>query len=176
VSIWLFTGVAVARRGAGQAAADNGAMNVVIDTNIALDLLLFDDAASRPLADVLAGGRLRWLATGAMREEFERVLGYPPMVARLARGERDAAALLAAFDARAVPAEAAARAPYCCADADDQIFIDLAVAHRALLLSKDRAILAMGKRLASLGVEVRAAFSSTVEVSAPAAPVHAGRW
>jgi len=136
-------------------------MNAVIDTNIALDLLLFDDAASRPLADALAAGRLRWLASGAMRDELERVLGYPPMVARLARDARDATALLAAFDARVVPAEAAARAPCRCADPDDQIFIDLAVAHGAQLFSKDRAVLAMARRLAPLGVCVRPAISST---------------
>ncbi|MDB5944967.1 MAG: putative toxin-antitoxin system toxin component, family, partial [Ramlibacter sp.] len=35
---------------------------------------------------------------------------------------------------------------------DDQKFIDLAVAHRALLLSKDRAVLALRKRLAALQV------------------------
>jgi len=135
-------------------------MNVVVDTNIALDLLLFDDPASRPLADALAAGRLRWLATDAMRAEFERVLGYPPMLARRERDGRNAAALLGAFDARVVPADAATRAPCRCADPDDQIFIDLAVAHRALLLSKDRAVLAMARRLALLGVAVRPAISS----------------
>jgi hypothetical protein len=37
------------------------------------------------------------------------------------------------------------------------MFIDLAVAHRSLLLSKDQAVLSMRKSLAALGVEVRPA-------------------
>ena len=41
-----------------------------------------------------------------------------------------------------------------CKDPDDQIFIDLAVAHRARLLSKDGAVQALRKRLAALGVEM----------------------
>jgi predicted nucleic acid-binding protein len=42
-----------------------------------------------------------------------------------------------------------------CKDPDDQVFIDLAVARGALLLSKDRAVLVMRKRLAARGVVVR---------------------
>jgi predicted nucleic acid-binding protein len=48
----------------------------------------------------------------------------------------------------------APKAPYTCKDADDQKFIDLAAAHRAVLLSKDKAVLRMAKRLATLGVSV----------------------
>ncbi|MBT2321011.1 PIN domain-containing protein [Variovorax paradoxus] len=130
-------------------------MTLVIDTNIALDLLVFDDPACLPLAASLEAGELRWLATAAMRDEFERVLGYPLIAARLAQNGRAAEAVMAAFDRRVGPVcEAPARAPCMCSDPDDQIFIDLAVAHRARLLSKDRAVLAMRRRLAALGVGV----------------------
>ena len=44
-----------------------------------------------------------------------------------------------------------------CADPDDQKFIDLAVVHRATLLSKDRAVLCMAKRLHAQGVRVASA-------------------
>ena len=37
-------------------------------------------------------------------------------------------------------------------DADDQKFIDLAVAHQALLLSKDQHLLVMRKRLLAQGI------------------------
>ncbi len=130
-------------------------MTLVIDTNIALDLLVFDDPACLPLAAALDAGEQRWLATAAMRDEFARVLGYPLIAARLAQNGRDAAGVLAAFDRRVERvSEAPARAPVACSDPDDQIFIDLAVAYRARLLSKDRAVLAMRKRLAALGVAV----------------------
>jgi len=130
---------------------------IVIDTNIALDLLVFDDPGCAPLAAALEAGALQWLATAAMRDEFARVLGYPPIAARLARQARDARDVLAAYDARVHRrVDAAPRAACVCSDPDDQIFVDLAVAHRARLVSKDRALLSMRKRLAALGVEVRA--------------------
>jgi predicted nucleic acid-binding protein len=43
---------------------------------------------------------------------------------------------------------------FTCKDADDQKFIDLAAAHRAQLLSKDKAVLCMARRLKTLGVAV----------------------
>ncbi|MBB3180726.1 putative toxin-antitoxin system toxin component, PIN family [Variovorax sp. Sphag1AA] len=130
-------------------------MLIVLDTNIVLDLLVFDDPERAPLAAALAAGELRWLATAAMRDEFERVLGYPLIVARLAAIGRQTAEVLAAFDARAQMVDGVpARAPCVCSDPDDQIFIDLAVAHGARLLSKDRAVLSMHRRLAAHGVAV----------------------
>jgi predicted nucleic acid-binding protein len=113
---------------------------VVIDTNIALDLLVFDNPDCLPLAAALAASQLRWLATAAM-----------------ARRNLAAEAVLAAFDQRVhLVAEAPPRAPCVCKDPDDQVFIDLAVARRARLLSKDQAVLTMRKRLAAQGVVVQA--------------------
>jgi len=130
---------------------------VVIDTNIALDLLVFDNPECLPLAAALAAGELRWLATAAMRGEFARVLGYPLIAARMARGNLAAEAVLAAFDERVqLVAQAPPRAPCVCKDPDDQVFIDLAVSVRARLLSKDQAVLTMRKRLAAQGVVVQA--------------------
>ena len=51
----------------------------------------------------------------------------------------------------------APKATVTCRDADDQKFIDLAVAHKAMLLSKDNAVLCMSKRLLALGVIARVA-------------------
>jgi putative PIN family toxin of toxin-antitoxin system len=128
---------------------------VVIDTNIALDLLVFDNPDCLPLAAALAASELRWLATASMRNELARVLGYPLIAARLARRSLAPQSVLAAFDARVqLVAETPPRAPCVCKDPDDQVFIDLAVAHGARLLSKDRAVLAMRRQLELLGVAV----------------------
>ncbi|MGJ7543197.1 putative toxin-antitoxin system toxin component, PIN family [Variovorax sp. LT1R16] len=128
---------------------------IVIDTNIVLDLLVFDDPRWAALRTALAAGLLQWLATPAMRVELARVLGYPLIVRRLAKDTRAPEAVLAAFDAQVqVVADTPPRARFVCKDPDDQIFIDLAVAHRARLLSKDQAVLVMRKRLATLGVAV----------------------
>jgi predicted nucleic acid-binding protein len=58
--------------------------------------------------------------------------------------------------------DVAPKASMTCKDPDDQKYIDLAVAHKALLLSKDSAVLAMRMRLSALGVVARA----TIEVIA----------
>ena len=68
-----------------------------------------------------------------------------------------AAQVLAAFDAQARLVDIAPKVAYVCKDADDQKFIDLAAAHRAILLSKDKAVICMRKRLANLGADVATA-------------------
>ena len=130
---------------------------IVLDTNIVLDLLVFDDPATRPLKDALAARRVQWIATQAMRDELARVLTYPKVVPCLARYKLNASDVLAVFDRQVQRVDAAPKATITCKDADDQKFIDLAVAHRATLLSKDRAVLCMAKRLSVLGIRVRSA-------------------
>ncbi len=123
------------------------ASTVVLDTNIVLDLLVFNDPATASLKHALHTGRMQWLATSAMRDELARVLAYPQIAPRLAFYQLQPGDVLAAFDAQAKLVDVAPRAQHVCSDADDQRFIDLAVAHRALLLSKDKAVLSMRKRL-----------------------------
>jgi putative PIN family toxin of toxin-antitoxin system len=127
---------------------------LVLDTNVVLDLFVYEDPATLPLRAALDEPQTRWLATAVMREELRRVLAYPQVLKRMAARELTAEAVLATFDARAQLADIAPKAPYTCKDADDQQFIDLAVAHRAALVSKDKAVLCMAKRLAQLGVAV----------------------
>jgi predicted nucleic acid-binding protein len=129
---------------------------VVVDTNVVLDLLVFDDPSARPLNTQLACGQLRWIATPAMREEFERVLGYEHIAARLHACGLLATVVLQAFDRLAMQVDAAPRAAVTCSDPDDQTFIDLAIQHRCLLLSKDAAVLSLKKRLAALDVQAAA--------------------
>ncbi|MBK1683261.1 putative toxin-antitoxin system toxin component, PIN family [Rhodoferax fermentans] len=127
---------------------------VVLDTNIVLDLLLFQDPATLTLRAELAGNRLQWIATVPMRDELARVLTYPYIVKSLQHHGISATEVLAGFDAQAQIHVAAPRASAVCKDADDQIFIDLAVDHQACLLSKDKAVLCMKKRLLALSVKV----------------------
>jgi putative PIN family toxin of toxin-antitoxin system len=130
---------------------------VVLDTNIVLDVLVFSDVAALPVLVGLRDGSLRWLATQAMRDELERVLSYPQIVKSLAHHQMAAPQVLSHFDHWAQLEDVAPKAPVTCKDPDDQKFIDLAVQHEALLLSKDRAVLCMAKRLAALGVRAQEA-------------------
>jgi putative PIN family toxin of toxin-antitoxin system len=130
---------------------------VVLDTNIVLDVFVFNDAAALPLRKALEAGELDWVATQAMRDELERVLAYPQIIPRLVFYKLCAADVLANFDHHARLTKVAGKACVSCSDPDDQKFIDLAIAAQALLLSKDRAVLSMKKRLASLGVRTQTA-------------------
>ena len=131
---------------------------LVLDTNVVLDLLVFQDPACAPLLNAMKNTRLRWIATPAMRDELARVLAYPQIVARLGRPPHPthpahaATEVLRCFDTMTQAVPAAGKAPVTCGDRDDQIFIDLAVAHGAILLSKDRAVLCMKKRLLAQSV------------------------
>jgi putative PIN family toxin of toxin-antitoxin system len=124
----------------------------VIDTNIVLDLWLFEDPATIPLRAALQSGAISHLATDSMRDELERVLAYPHLVKRMAKSNIQAQDILNRFDEHLLAVEPAAKALFTCKDPDDQKFIDLAVAHAVPLLSKDKAILCMKKRLLQSGV------------------------
>ena len=145
---------------------------LVLDTNIALDLFVFDDPATEALRSALASAGVGWLATDAMREELARVLAYPQIAQRLTRRALAPDTVLEAFDTQVCVVAAAPKAPVTCKDVDDQKFIDLALAHRATLISKDAHVLRMAKRLARLGVVVSRAWTSEMRHSACKDPNH----
>ena len=126
----------------------------VIDTNIALDLLVFADPSTARLRQALEDGSVRWLVTDGMRDELLRVLRYPQIAARLSAVSRTDAQVVQEFDQLSCRVAPAPAAPVRCQDRDDQPFVDLAVEHGAFLLSKDRQILRLQRRLALLGVAV----------------------
>ena len=134
---------------------------VVIDTNITLDIFVFQDPAIAPLREALESDALDWLATADMREELIRVLDYPQIVRRRVAAALSEREVLDAFDQHARIVPAAAKAPFTCKDPDDQVFIDLAAAHGATLVSKDAEVLCMARRLERLGVRVCRAWTVT---------------
>ena len=130
---------------------------IALDTNIILDVFVFNDPAAEPVRQALADNKLDWLATKPMRDELERVLDYPKIKVRLAFYKLTAEQVLSKFDQHARLVDVAPKASVTCSDPDDQKFIDLAVQHRALLLSKDKAVISMQKRLLALGIHAQAA-------------------
>ncbi|KAF1023351.1 MAG: hypothetical protein GAK30_00554 [Paracidovorax wautersii] len=125
---------------------------IVIDTNVVLDLFIFADTEARPLRARLDAQHFDWLATASMRTELERVLAYAHLLPRMAYYGLTAQDVLGAFDRHARIVEAAPPVPVVCKDGDDQKFIDLAAQHRALLVSKDKAVLKLRRRLEKIGV------------------------
>ena len=130
---------------------------VVLDTNIVLDVFVFNDSAAEPVRQALANKALDWLATQPMLSELARVLAYPKIAARLAFYKLGVDDVLVRFDQHARLVDVAPKASVTCRDTDDQMFIDLAVQHQCLLLSKDRDVLALRRRLLAQGVQAQAA-------------------
>lgn len=129
-------------------------MHLVVDTNIVLDMLVFEEEACAPLRNALMGGTVRLFATPAMRAELVRVLDYPVIAKRRTQRALSVDAVAAQYDRWVDGCEVAPKAPYTCKDPDDQGFIDLACTHKVDLISKDAAVLVMHKRLLNLGVRV----------------------
>jgi putative PIN family toxin of toxin-antitoxin system len=130
---------------------------IVLDTNIVLDVFVFNDPASAPLKQALVNKEYQWIATPPMRDELQRVLAYPHIATRLAFYKISASDVMVQFDKFVQLQAAAPKAGIICKDPDDQKFIDLAVALKTTILSKDKAVLCMRKRLQSLGGQAQTA-------------------
>ena len=128
---------------------------LVLDTNVVLDWLLFRDPVCNALNAALEAGDVRWIASAAMREELEHVLAR----GTLDKWKPDLPTLWRRWDQHCTEVPAAPplvpAAALRCSDPDDQKFIDLAVTRRARwLLSHDRAVQRLARRLRDRGVTV----------------------
>ena len=122
---------------------------VVLDTNVVLDMLIFDDPHIPLVRELVATGQLRWIADEAQRIELGRVLNYSQIAPRVSFYGKTADGVMAAFDAAVEYVATAPKLRFTCTDPDDQHFLDLASAHKALLVSKDKAVLKQRKRVAT---------------------------
>jgi putative PIN family toxin of toxin-antitoxin system len=123
----------------------------ILDSNVWIDILLFDDPRSRPIRAALERGALVALIDARCLAELTRVLDYPQF-ARFAEARATALATVARLARLVAPEPAnaanAARLPQC-SDRDDQKFLELAQASGAhWLVSKDRALLKLTRRVA----------------------------
>jgi predicted nucleic acid-binding protein len=134
-------------------AAPDEAPRVVLDTNVVLDWLYFRDPRSAALGEAVTTGCVRWIAGTAMRDEIERVLARGELGRKWPGG---AASVRNGWQRWAMTVEAApplSPAALRCSDADDQKFIDLALAVRAaFLLSADRAVLRLARAARERGL------------------------
>ena len=137
-------------------------VRVVLDTNIVLDLWLYQDPATPALLKALENKSVQWLATPVMRDELERVLAYAHIAQRLVLSQLTAEDILTHFDKNAQLMPIAPKAMFVCKDGDDQKFIDLAAQHKTQLISKDKAVLTMRNRMARLGVAVGKVFPTAL--------------
>jgi putative PIN family toxin of toxin-antitoxin system len=131
-------------------APPRGKPGVVLDTNVWLDWLVFDDPGIVPIRNAVGTGRVELYLDAVCEAELAEVLARD-----FARRTLDAAAQAACIaqcrrlarriDAAAPAAERAALPA--CSDPDDQKFLEAALAAGAgFLVTKDRALLALAKR------------------------------
>ena len=77
------------------------------------------------------------------------VVGDSQIAPRVSYYGKTPEGVMAAFDAAVEYVSAAPKIRFTCTDPDDQHFLDLASQHKALLVSKDRAVLKQRKRVAT---------------------------
>ena len=117
---------------------------VVLDTNVVLDMLVFDDPAVGPLVSALAAGEVTAWADEATLTELALVLAYPSFA--LDEAARQAAQARYRGLVRVAPEDLGMPAPPLprCRDRDDQKFLVLAARVGATwLVSKDKRVLAL---------------------------------
>lgn len=140
------------------------ALRVVLDSNVWIDILVFDDPHTRPILAALESGVLEALIDARCLAELTYVLDYPQFAKRAV----DKTAALASIarltqfvepqpgpapasvaESTSASVEAAPRPLPKCKDRDDQKFLELAYTAKAdWLVSKDRAVLKLARRIA----------------------------
>jgi putative PIN family toxin of toxin-antitoxin system len=121
---------------------------IVFDTNVLLDLFVFNDFRAIHLKQALIEGKIDALASPKTLEEFADVIARPLFA--LSAEQQQQITLQWHNLARLIPDEVLAKAPWVCQDPDDQVFLDLAYTSRpCTLVSKDNEVLRFEKRAAN---------------------------
>jgi putative PIN family toxin of toxin-antitoxin system len=132
---------------------------VVFDTNVLLDLFVFNDFRALHLKQALIDGKLDALASPKTLEEFTDVIARP--VFALSTEQQEQIRRYWLDLARVIPDEALTKAPWVCQDPDDQVFLDLAYTHKpCTLVSKDNEVLRFENRAANDQVLITDDYSS----------------
>ncbi len=134
--------------------AEEKGRRVVIDTNVVLDLVFWQDEKAADLARLLQEGQLTAVRDRESMKELAEVASRPHFLG----SEAKAGALVEDWCRRSLAAdEAAVRVQdetlkVKCKDPLDQKFLSLTVASKApLLITKDKLVLKAGKRLRRFG-------------------------
>ncbi len=120
---------------------------VVLDTNVVLDMLVFDDPFSRPLARALTAGELVAWVDPETLAEWEYVLSFPAL--KLEASSRQAVIARYRSFVRMACEERSFSPPALprCRDRADQKFLVLAArVGAAWLVSKDKRVLSLADR------------------------------
>lgn len=125
---------------------------IVLDTNIGLDIFVFKDPGCHEIHRALKDETVVAVTNDACREEWLRVLDYEHLQLDACSQARCAAEFDAIVSRIESPALSHVRLP-ACSDTDDQKFLELARDAKAhFLITKDKALLKLHKKVASSGL------------------------
>jgi putative PIN family toxin of toxin-antitoxin system len=132
---------------------------VVLDTNILLDIFVFNDERALQLKKALFDKATQFLASQKTIEEFADVISRP----LFKLDKQTQTAILAQWQSIAEQKDDSnlASAPWQCQDPDDQIFLDLAYQLRpTILISKDNAVLQIAHKAASENILITSDYNA----------------
>ena len=133
--------------------------SVVFDTNVLLDLFVFNDFRALHLKQALLEHKIDALASLKTLEEFADVISRPLFSLETVEQEK----ILAQWKSlsRVLDDQSLLSSPWRCQDPDDQIFLDLAfTAKPCTLISKDNEVLKFAAQAAKEGVLISADYNS----------------
>lgn len=132
---------------------------VVFDTNVLLDLFVFNDFRALHLKQALIEGKIDALATPATLEEFADVIARP--LFSLDQAQQEQIFLHWQGLARVLDDKNLLKSPWICHDPDDQVFLDLAfTAKPCTLISKDNEVLRFANKAVAAQVLITADYKT----------------
>ena len=136
--------------------------SVVLDTNVLLDIFVFNDFRAVHLKQALIDQQVDALATSKTLEEFADVISRPLFC--LEQEAQDRIMSQWRSIARVFSDETLFRAPWQCQDPDDQVFLDLAyTAKPSLLISKDNEVLKLANRAIKEGLLITSDYNAIAQ-------------
>ena len=135
--------------------------SVVFDTNVLLDLFVFNDFRALHLKQALLNQQIDALASPKTLEEFADVISRPLFSLETIAQEK----ILLQWTslARVLDDQSLLSSPWRCQDPDDQVFLDLAFTVRpCTLISKDLEVLKFAAHAAKENVLISADYKSLV--------------
>ncbi len=139
-------------------------LSIVIDTNILLDIYVFQDPQGATLKARILSGEMLPVASTETNAEFAEVIAREKF--GLSRDEQQAALSDWMQTSRLQDTTQILPAPWRCKDKDDQKFLDLAYSLKpCVLISKDKQVLRFKKRAQREGVQIVASSNLCVSSS-----------
>jgi predicted nucleic acid-binding protein len=138
---------------------------IVVDTNILLDIIFFEDPHVEGLKNALENGQLEAWSCDLIWEEFLDVMRRPAFYKNEETYQKmiEKALKYFQFEVSKIPPST-----YKCRDPDDQTFIDLAVIKAPCwLISRDLEVLKLAKKLKLVNVEVTSNKKTKLSLTPP---------